>query len=391
MLRCAATAALVVGLVLPATLRAAEPNTLTAEELAEGWILLFDGETLYGWKATSEANWAVREGTITVSQGEKGFLHTASQFGDFELKLDFRSPPRTNSGVFLRTSPRPQDPTRDCYELNIADVGTTEFPTGSFVGRKRAAGEYDTEGWQTFHVTARGGEFRVAVDGQRALQYTDPRPLGRGYIALQFNEGPVEFRNIKLRPLGTQPLFNGRDLAGWRVFPDRPSQFQVTPQGEIQVLNGPGQLETEAQFRDFVLQLEIFVGGKHLNSGIFFRNLPGQLWQGYESQIHNGYADDRTQPLDFGTGGFYRRQPARKVMADDLTWFSKTLVVCDRHMATWVNGYLVCEWTDTRAEHENPRQGLRLEPGTIALQGHDPTTSLRFRQLRIAEIPPRGK
>jgi hypothetical protein len=385
-------AALLVGILLPATRLAAGPNRLTPEELAEGWILLFDGETLYGWKATSNANWAVHEGAITVSQGDKGFLHTASQFGDFELLIDFRSPPKTNSGVFLRTSPRPQDPTRDCYELNIADVGTTDFPTGSFVGRKRAAAEYDTDRWQTFHVIARGGEFRVSVDGQRALHYTDPRPLGRGYIALQFNEGPVQFRNIKLRPLGTQPLFNGRDLSGWRVFPDRPSQFQVTPEGEIQVLGGPGQLETEAQFRDFVLQLEIFVGGKHLNSGIFFRNLPGQLWQGYESQIHNGYADDdRTRPIDFGTGGFYRRQPARKVVADDLTWFTKTLVVCDRHMATWVNGYLVCEWTDTRDEHENPRQGLRLEPGTIAIQGHDPGTNLRFRHVRIAEIAPRGK
>ncbi|NQT12598.1 MAG: DUF1080 domain-containing protein, partial [Planctomycetes bacterium] len=43
---------------------AAEPNTLTPEELAEGWILLFDGESLFGWRAASEANWAVEDGVI---------------------------------------------------------------------------------------------------------------------------------------------------------------------------------------------------------------------------------------------------------------------------------------------------------------------------------------
>jgi hypothetical protein len=45
----------------------------------------------------------------------------------------------------------------------------------------------------------------------------------------------------------------------------------------------------------------------------------------------------------------------------------------------------VADWTDTRAPHANPRKGLRQEPGTIMLQGHDPTTDLSFRNLRIAE------
>ena len=44
---------------------------------------------------------------------------------------------------------------------------------------------------------------------------------------------------------------------------------------------------------------------------------------GYECQIQNGYKDgDRTKPLDCGTGGFYRRQDARMVVADDFTWFT---------------------------------------------------------------------
>ena len=88
--------------------------------------------------------------------------------------------------------------------------------------------------------------------------------------------------------------------------------------------NGNGQLEFQQPFGDFVLQLEVFSNGKHLNSGIFFRSIPGEFWQGYESQIQNGYKDgDRTQPIDCGTGGFYRRQNARKVVSNDLRVVSR--------------------------------------------------------------------
>jgi hypothetical protein len=58
-------------------------------------------------------------------------------------------------------------------------------------------------------------------------------------------------------------------------------------------------------------------------------------------------------------------------------------------MAVWVNGYQVTDWTDTRAPDENPRRGRRLEAGTLIIQGHDPTTDLSFRNMRIAELPER--
>ncbi len=47
----------------------------------------------------------------------------------------------------------------------------------------------------------------------------------------------------------------------------------------------------------------------------------------------------------------------------------------------------VADWTDTRKPDPNPRNGLRLEAGTIQIQGHDPTTDLSFRNLRIGEMP----
>ena len=138
------------------------------------------------------------------------------------------------------------------------------------------------------------------------------------------------------------------------------------------------------------MQLDVFINGRGINSGIFFRSIPGEVMNGYESQIHNGFVDgDRAKPADCGTGGIFRRQNARRVVAGEFEWFTKTIHADGPHMAVWVNGYQVSDWTDTRKPDKNPRRGLRLEPGTIIIQGHDPTTDFLFRNLRIAEIAER--
>lgn len=369
---------------------AVEHNQLSAEELADGWILLFDGETDFGWQAGSKADWKITEGVISVSSGEKGLLATTSDFGDYVLKVDFRSAAGTNSGIFLHTPLVPTDPAKDCYELNIAEPTVSPFPTGSFVNRQKTSEYRGTNDWQTYEVRLEGAHVQVQLDGHPVLDYTDPHPLGRGKIGLQFNMGLVEFRNIKLKPLGTASIFNGQDLAGWKTYPELKSVFTVTKEGWLNVKNGRGQLESEGQYGDFVLQLEVFSNGKHLNSGVFFRAIPGEITNGYECQIQNGFADgDRSKPLDCGTGGFYRFQNARRVMSDDFTWFPISLVAVGNHMAAWVNGVQVSDWIDTREANENPRKGQRLKAGTLILQGHDPTTDLSFRQMQAGELPPR--
>lgn len=367
----------------------AKHNTLTAEEIRAGWIMLFDGESFYGWKTASEANWIIEKGVISVGEGEKGLLHTTTQFADYELQVDFRAPTTTNSGIFLRTSPKPKDPASDCYELNIAPPDDSKFSTSSFVGRKLGSAKDVDGNWHRYHVTANGGQFTVKLDGTEVLSFKDAQPLGRGFIGLQLNHGKVEFRNVKLRPLGVKPLFNGKDLTGWKILPDRASTFSVAD-GALRMKSGPGQLETEDQYADFVLQSEVFVNGKELNSGFFFRSIPGEYQNGYESQIHNGTKDgDRNQPNNCGTGGIFRRQDARRVVANDFEWFNKTVICEGRHMAVWVNGFQVSDWTDRRKPDPNPRRGLRLEKGTIILQGHDPTTDLSFRNMGVVEMAKR--
>lgn len=374
-----------------------DKKLLTNEELIEGWISLFDGETLYGWRPNKKTNWTVIDGTITADAGKPSLLCTTSQWGNYQLKLDFKTVDGGNSGVFLRTRPTVEvKADTQAYEINITGPITknsakNDFPTGCIVSRQKAEPTVTPSAeWQTMEVTADGPKIRVKINGTEVVHYTDPTPLGQGFIGLQHRAGKIQFRNIQLRPLGEKSLFNGKDLTEWNTYPDMASVFSVTEQGELNVKNGRGQLETKDAFDDFTLQLEIFVAGEKLNSGIFFRCIPGETMNGYESQIQNGFLDgNRSKPTDCGTGGFFRRQNARRVVADDFTWFFKTIHADDNHMAAWVNGYQVSDWVDRRKADKNPRRGLRLEPGTIMIQGHDPTTNISFRNLRISKLPKR--
>jgi len=309
------------------------------------------------------------------------------------LHADFRFAPQTNSGIFLHSPLKPRDPKRDCYELNIAEPAVSPFPTGSLVGRQKSdgdAGNAAADTWHHYEITVEGARVVVKLNDAQVLDYTDPEPLGRGFIGLQLNKGAVAFRNLKLKPLGLQPLFNGHDLTGWREYPHLKSRFTVTKEGELRVQDGRGQLESSALFGDFVVQLECRTNAAELNSGLFFRCVPGQEMLGYESQIHNGFRNgDRAQPVDCGTGGIFRRTSARIVAADDRAWFTKTINATGPDVAVWVNGYQVTQWTDDRAPDDNPRKGLRTAAGTLQLQGHDPTTDILFRNLRATELTKR--
>jgi hypothetical protein len=379
-------------LLVPSAVVGQPPDLLSPAQLSAGWIELFDGQSLFGWQPTSEANWKVVDGVIRVTEGEPGFLMTTTEFANYELHVEFQATAGTNSGIFLRTPLVPTDPQQDCYELNIAPPDNP-FPTGSLVGRvlggsvpKVTSGEPP---WHEFLVRAEGPRIVVHLDGRPVVDYDDLHPILRGRIGLQFREGAIAFRNVWLRPLGLESILNGRDISGWDTNRAEKSRFEVTKAGELCVTDGPGQLESEGTYGDFVLQLECFVAGDGLNSGIFFRCIPGDMMNGYESQIQNGFRDgDLTQPVDCGTGGIFRRQNARRVIARDHAWFTKTISADGHHMAVWVDGYPVSDWTDTRPPHANPRKGRRKKPGTLAIQGHDPTTDLRFRNFRIGELPP---
>lgn len=369
-------------------------NPVSPEQAAEGWISLFDGHSFFGWTPNvPDIDWRIENESIVASEGPIGLLLTTVPWADYEFRCEYRMEAGGNSGVFLRTLPTPGNVKTDCYELNMADEHPEGYLTGSLVGRAKTAEPIQGSGdWKSITATAEGPRFRVSIDGKEVLDYTDDAPTARssGLIGLQKNKGKIEFRKILLRPLGTQPLFNGTDLTGWREVPGSKSKFSVE-EGVIRCVNGQGFLETERTFGDFVFQAEAKTHAAELNSGFFFRAMPGtekEPSNGYEAQIHNGFTNgDRTQPNNMGTGAIFRPGiPARRVVSDDLKWLTMTLVASGNHISVWVDGYAVLDWIDDRKPDPNPRRGRRDEAGHISLQGHDPTTDMSFRNLRIAEF-----
>jgi hypothetical protein len=367
-------------------------NWLKREELEQGWVRLFDGHTLFGWKANSDLNWTVKDGVISADTGKPGLLCTTTRFADYELRCDYKVVAGGNSGIFLRTPFNPTDPGVDCYELNMCDTHPA-FGTASLVKRAKPEPPVMGDGeWHSFHVRVEGPKVVVTFDGKQVLEYTDAteKPLKTGHIGLQMNGGKIEFRNVYLKPLGTQSLFDGKSLDGWREVVGSKSQFTVKD-GTIHVKDGRGFLETERTAGNFVLQFEAITNGDKLNSGIFFRAMPGTEKapsNGYEFQIQSGFKNgDRTQPDDHGTGAIFKRVSARRVISSDRKWFTAMLVADGPHLSTWIDGVQVVDWTDERPENENPREGRRLKAGHFSLQGHDPTTDLAFRKLQLADTP----
>ena len=189
-------------------------------------------------------------------------------------------------------------------------------------------------------------------------------------------------------PQDMKPLFDGKTLAGWTL---RGKAEAVVEDGVIKLTNGSGSLESDGKYGDFILQLEYFTpvrpDGKGINSGVFFRCIPGETMNGYECQILNKPGEkDYASFIGTDTGGIFRRQVGRNVGPKDGEWNYITIAAKGTRMATWVNGIQVTDWNDEREPHKNPRNGCRTEAGTIQFQGHDPGTEILFRNIRIREL-----
>ena len=206
-----------------------------------------------------------------------------------------------------------------------------------------------------------------------------------GAFSLDVPEGQVlAVRNVFFKPDGMKDIFNGKDLTGWNTYPEMDGKFSVNSElKRLEVKNGLGMLETAQTYGDFIMQCDVSLQPK-VNSGIFFRCIPGEKLNGYECQLNNTVIDDDpAKPAEAGSGAIFRRTVARSVMVEDPQVFHVTIIARGGHIATWVNGLQQTDWVDTRKANPNPRRGLRVEPGTIMIQAHDVTTDCWFKNMKI--------
>src|SRR5262249_55555430 len=86
--------------------------SLTQKEIADGWLLLFDGKTSFGWTSPNGSEWSIADGMLAPQAGKPGLLRTTTVWCDYDLSLEFRlSNPKTFR-VLVSTDPagRQDDP-----------------------------------------------------------------------------------------------------------------------------------------------------------------------------------------------------------------------------------------------------------------------------------------
>jgi hypothetical protein len=211
---------------------ASEPNTLTAAERADGWKLLFDGQSLAGWRGyKTEApgkGWQVKAGALVLEEKKAGDLVTVSEFGDFDLGFEWKVTETANSGVIYRvglgesasyvTGPEYQvldnEKATDNKQQNhlaasLYDIALDSNAKTKPVGQWNS-GRIRVQGWHVQHwlngekvvdVDFASAEGKALIAASKFKDWEKFASLLRGHIALQDHDHEVSFRAIKIREL----------------------------------------------------------------------------------------------------------------------------------------------------------------------------------------------
>jgi len=225
-------------------------NTLTAQEKAQGWQLAFDGKTLAGWHSSlppqgrgraagsppqaqpaqppppaqpgalpavgstpkpcvtalkgsgpavpaGASHWEVVDGLLMGCGEPAGYLTSDLSYRNFALSIEFRTDVDSNSGVFVRS---PQE--SGGYEVQIWRQQPAGYNTGAIVGTAKTARDFTFKAgeWNRLVITSEGDHIVVVLNGETTLDIRDTR-FPEGHLRLQYQQFPIAFRNIKIRPL----------------------------------------------------------------------------------------------------------------------------------------------------------------------------------------------
>jgi hypothetical protein len=180
----------------------------------EGFVSLFDGKTLDGWRIMGEPEgFQVVDGVIRSESGRRGlWLCSERRYADFILRLEWRVAREGNSGVFIRCG-REGYPWVTGSEVQITHEKRDDLHcTGALYGRVAVDPRPVTRPgvWHTFEIQCRGPRIRVFTDGLPVVD-VDQRQVERlrnrarkGYIGLQDSHNPqgwIEYRRIRIKTL----------------------------------------------------------------------------------------------------------------------------------------------------------------------------------------------
>lgn len=261
------------------------------------FVNLFNGRDLSNWVNVNCApeTWSVKEGVIHCTGFPIGALRTPRQYENFELELEWRHlKPGGNAGIFIWSSPiaAPGVPFLRAIEVQVLDHGynangknewytthgdvfpihgSTMKPFGRHNGMRSFPSEERSKPspeWNHYRIVATNGVLRLSVNGKE-VSGGENCNWRKGYIGLESEGSPVEFRNIRLKELpstgagpeagapvedGFVPLYNGLDLRGWKATDEIKARWQPSDWRLVLKDNAgrPGPiLWSEQAYRDF--------------------------------------------------------------------------------------------------------------------------------------------
>jgi hypothetical protein len=186
---------------------------------------------------------------------------------------------------------------------------------------------------------------------------------------------------------GWTSLFNGKDFTGWKL--SNPASWSIK-EGAI-VANGTaghafydGEFRNH-MFRNFELKVDVMARANS-NGGVYVLTEyqeTGFPKKGFEIQVNNTYTRDPVK-----TGSLYHVQDVTEAPAKDDEWFTEHIIVKGNNITVKVNDKQLVDWTqpaDWNGGREGPDRAI-TGPGTIALQAHDPNSTVYYKNIRIKPL-----
>ena len=187
-------------------------------------------------------------------------------------------------------------------------------------------------------------------------------------------------------------LFNGKDFTGWKIGGDQ-NTFQIkdgamVAQGPVAHAYYDGPVNNH-DFKNFELMVDV-MAAPNSNGGIYFHTEfqeKGFPRKGFEVQVNNTYQRD---PVKSGSLYHVKDVGAEEIkgITKDSEWFTEHIIVQENTVTVKLNGKEVVKWVQP-ADWNGGREGdgRVLGRGTFAFQGHDPNSTVHYKNVRVKPLP----